>query len=583
MRIELKGLIVLLFIIFVSTLVHFWGLNHGTPNWQRSLQVFDSPEEIKQLAPEMLKLRDKFYTKAESFVDWKGKLTSENFRQYFTPHAHKPFEKLSKETILDFSRGYILGLVLSDEQHAIRALSNLNPMKLDFDPKHEYVYGNFYLYSLGATLLTAKAINLVPIYRDISYYFTHPDDNAKLYLTARVLSAISVILIVLIIWSICSLFRNKFVAIMSVILCVLNPFILNYGHQIKAHTYGVLWILSGLYFYLISFQKEKISLNYILSTICIGLSTACVLSNGIFVLLFIIVDVISNKKFNFKKFIVYGITSLFVFLVMTPFLPFRLHQFYLCTVAHNVAGYGYGKFNLVNGLKFTAECFKFGNIWILLPAILIGIFSGLKSKTTVEKFLYFVFILFFLFASFFMKHPGVFTVVVPFFCIISAIGIYDVISSKSITKFFGIVYLVVVLGLSSFTTIFYEKLFVQKGNLTFAGKWINENIPAEVSVGIPGGWALPGHFPAIKFLKYKLINFLQEEKNISWEENKLPEYLILTGQLSCLGHSSEFKNHYQEIKRWDAPKKFLGISFKNEFIPTENVDVQVFQLKKNQQ
>jgi len=583
MRIELKGLIVLLFIIFVSTLVHFWGLNHGTPNWQRSLQVFDSPEEIKQLAPEMLKLREKFYTKVESFVEWKGKLTSEDFTRHFTPHTHLPFGTISRETILDFSRGYVLGLVLSDEQHAIRALSNLNPKKLDFDPKHDYNYGNFYLYSLGAFLLTAKIANYVPIHRDIFYYFTHPEDNAKIYLTARILSAISVILCILPLRLLGNLLKNKFVAIISIILFVLNPFVLNYGHQIKAHTYGIFWVLLGLYFYLNSFDEEKISLSYFLSAICIGLSTACALSNGIFVLLFITSDIILSKRLNVRKFLLYGLTSFSIFLLMTPFLFFRLHQFYISTIGQSTAGYGYGKFSLINGLRFIKECFISGNIWILLPTIFLGIFFILKSKTNTQKFLFFVFILFFLFVVFFMKHSGVFTVSVPIFCMFSALGIYDIISSKSITKFFGIVYLVVVLGLSSFTTIFYEKLFVQKGNLTFAGKWINENIPEGSSIGIPNGWALPGYFPAIKFLKYKLINFLQEEKNISWEENKLPEYLILTGQLSCLGHSSEFKNHYQEIKRWDAPKKFLGISFKNEFIPTENVDVQVFQLKKNQQ
>lgn len=579
-------ILALILVISISCFIHFWGLNHGTPNWQRSLQVFGTSEQIKKFTPEMLGLREKWYVKRYTFEDRKEKFTKEDFLEYFAPHKHKTFELLSRETVLDFGRGYILGLTNSDEQGPIRALANINPLKLDFDPDGFYAWGGLYFYSLGAFLLSGKILGILDIVRNISYYFTRPEANARIYILARLFSATFAVGCVILIYLIVKPLWGITVAFLSMFFLCLNPFFLAYSHQIKPHIYGMFWMLLGLYFCFKILKTPKIR-YYLFSGISLGLSSGCVLTNAIFSPLILITELIRTgykiKKCNWIYALLGFVLISLMFLIVTPYFLLNPKKYYLSAIVHPSI-YGYGSLNLNESINFLRSIFTFGNTWVMLPAIALGIFFASRERKS-HLFLI-ISLLSFIFAIFFMKHQGVFTAIaVPFLSVYIALGSYRLLSLKLRTRLFLIkllntVYVLLIVFIMTAGTIFYEGLFVQKGNLTDAGQWINQNVPEGTSVGIPGGWALPGYFPAISFLKYKLVNFPYEEKDIHWKKDKLPEYLIFTGQSPRFVHSPEFKNYYHQIKRWDAPKEFLGIRFKNEFIPTENIDVQIFRIRE---
>jgi len=573
----------LVVILIISAIIHFLGTNHGTPNWERSLQVLDNVGQIKEMMPKMLELRDKFYNKSMAFANLRTKIDHNTFIKYFSPHMHSSFEILSEETILDFSRGYFLGLVLSDEQQVIKAISNMNPKKLDFDPKTNYTHGAFYYYSLGAWLMLSNILKLVNITTDVSYYFSHPEQIERIYVMSRIFSGISALCCIILVYLITSALWNKLTGIIAMILCSLNSLLITYSHQVKPHTFGMFWMLLALYLCIKAIKEKKLN-DYLAISICLGLSTASLLSNGFFILMLPILILINDKNASksslIKKILLYTFLSVIIYLILTPYVVYNFHRFYNSAILHNRVGYGYGKFNLVDGFKFIKQVFDFSNFWIFLPLTFLGIIFLYKAKKLESYFFIIITIGFFIFSAFFMKHTGVFTSTFLFLNVYTSIGISELLSKNKIIRILITFYLILIFLLLVSQTIFCMALFVQKGNLTFAGKWINENIPQGSSIGIPRGWALPGHFPAIKFLKYKLINFPTDENQINDQiVSKLPEYLVLTNQPEDSSLIQKLKNYYEIIKFFPEPKTILGIKFRNYFIPTENVNVYILRLK----
>jgi len=531
----------------------------------------------------MIKLREKLYTKGMAFSDRKETFTKEEFNKYFTPHAQSPFETLSTDTVLDFSRGYLLGLVLSDEQQTTSCLANIHPEKLDFDPKTDYMHGGFYHLSLGAFLYFFKALKYLTITSDFSFYTANPILMMRIYLIARVFSVIAALLGILMVYLIAKLLMDKKYAMFGAFMFSINPLLLVYSHQIKPHTFGIFLALAGVYCCAVFLARNDGKRSYLLPAVFFGLSTACVLSNGIFVLSIPLAEMISkiyrNEKYKSGNVILSMFVTVIVFLLMQPYVVTNFTRFYNGAIAHNIIGYEYGVFGIKNAAMFLYDVLRFGHNWILIPAVILGTVNLHKARKAENTFFLSIAAIFIFFAAFFMKHQGVFTLAMPFICIISAAGINLMINSSGAKKTAGHIYAVLIIVTFIASTAFYEQLFVQKGNLTNAGKWINENVPEKSTVGIPTGWALPGHFPAMEFLKYKTINFPIDVNMIEQNPGKYPQYLVLTKPFMFMSSISSIKNSYSEIKRFNAPGALLGIPFRNDYVPTENMDVLV--LKKN--
>ena len=69
----------------------------------------------------------------------------------------------------------------------------MNPARLNFNP-HLFHYGGCFIYTVGAALKIASFFNWVHLTPDLSYYFTHPEAMAKIYLAGRLVVVCSVLL-----------------------------------------------------------------------------------------------------------------------------------------------------------------------------------------------------------------------------------------------------------------------------------------------------------------------------------------------------------------------------------------------------
>jgi len=74
-----------------------------------------------------------------------------------------------------------------DEMIIFRALQRMAPRQGDFDPCL-YQYGGVYIYSVGALLAAGGALGLLHLTRDIGFYLEQPEQFARFYVAARLVS-----------------------------------------------------------------------------------------------------------------------------------------------------------------------------------------------------------------------------------------------------------------------------------------------------------------------------------------------------------------------------------------------------------
>jgi hypothetical protein len=75
-----------------------------------------------------------------------------------------------------------------DEMITLRALAQMQPGKLRFDPKL-YQYGGLWFYPIGGILKLASLFHLVRLTPDLAFYLDHPDAFGRLYVIMRLYSA----------------------------------------------------------------------------------------------------------------------------------------------------------------------------------------------------------------------------------------------------------------------------------------------------------------------------------------------------------------------------------------------------------
>src|SRR5205807_2594776 len=76
-----------------------------------------------------------------------------------------------------------------DEGYILLGLSKMSPKALDFNP-HGFLYPTLFIYATGIALKIAELLHYTHLDSSKYYYFSHPDQMARIYLVGRLLAAI---------------------------------------------------------------------------------------------------------------------------------------------------------------------------------------------------------------------------------------------------------------------------------------------------------------------------------------------------------------------------------------------------------
>jgi len=483
-------------IIIISMFsILFIGLDWGLPSNERAKHLFESEEIHKKNITKLAK------TYSQEKIKTKNKIYIENYLEYT--------EKQSYETVINLGLArYLVVPYAGDDAFILKAIKNLDPKKLDFDPNF-YMYGGGLVYSAAMTLKIAEAFNIIKLKSGIAYYLEKPNEIGKIYYLLRILIVLFAIVGLIFLFYFIEKFHGVKFAYLTLIIILFNPETLISSRVIEPHIFVLPFFLVAVYFAvkLIEFPKNNFLLIFygLFSGLSIGTQST---SFYIIFPFFLIQYVYFNKVYEFRKIcknfiIFFGYLSL-TFFLLNPYSILNFNAF-ISDIFAGISNVSSIKDNNVKFYETFYAPYQISLFYVVL--FIVSIFYNIfyikndKNKIYLSLVLPSIFIYFLL--------SGIMQYIYPclsIFALLSSFMIFDFL--KKINKYQKIVFsslLILFFILSPFTRSLYYLINFKNDNRLVAAGWINENIKKNSTIGLnfpPTNW----NIVPFQFYNYKLID-----------------------------------------------------------------------------
>ncbi|MCG3203448.1 MAG: hypothetical protein KCHDKBKB_00112 [Elusimicrobia bacterium] len=551
-----------LLIVFLFSVPIGLTLDVGLPSSQKAALLFDN-ETHQQLIPVLKKLREKLYNQ----ISGEGTL-----------RIRAGFEESSAEEVVYHQlRCYLLQAMWSDETAPIRALQNINPKKLRFNPQF-HQYGALFFYSVGAGIQFSSWFGIIPPPQDIERYLANPDATKRLWLIPRIQSFIALIGSALILYLLVTLLYGKNWGLLGCLLMISSPALMMETHYLKPYNQSLLFICLAQ-FLLQKVQQTK-NVKYLYACAVASATSAAILpTNAIFSAPLLLVAWFWRHRFKDKNYVFLKAFLILAvsFLTMSPFWILEPLEVMKAFTNDPVASSG-PVLSGSNWVRCWVQTFPRGfslliylaalggmilsiierNIFVsawIIPYILITPFITLSFNPHYTAPLYPSAVVFAIYALTFIKKKW------PSLSLLLALGI-------GVTLVLQFIFYITIL----------EKFHKRQFEV---GEWINKNIPMHSTIG---STRITSVFPPFRLLNYKHTEFTDEISPSTREREKVsffslsPQY-YLAANAEPLPSNPNFQSLYETEQTFPVRTPFDSI-IKNHFYPILNTPITVYRLKQ---
>jgi len=445
-----------------------------------------------------------------------------------------------------------------DEEIIIKSLSNMNPKKFDFNP-HYFVYPAFYTYVVGFIMYILHILKIIKLVPDVTFYFLHPEEMAKLYLTGRIITLLSALILIFIIFKIGNKFKNE-CGIFSVFLIAFSPLFFINSHYMTIDIMMTLFAFTS-FFYTLKFIDTKNTKYIYIASILAGLSGGTKYP-GIFIWGIIPFTVLISKGWSGlreKTIYLSFIITIISFFAVNPYIIIDHSEFkrdFLSLMSDRNFS-----LDLIHNLKYSFVNFiiagknGLGFVLLFLSVIsLIYSFFKLKEKPISLTLIAFFFMILPTFLTGGVKYARYYLPSILFLLLLSSNLLKDLSTIKFLK--FGTFLTTTFLLFPLLKTLAYVNLFYKKDVRILAGKYINNNFKKDTKfVFLKSPWIF--EVPPVDNSKFKI-----KVKNV--EEIKRGEYLIMGELEYFLTFGSRKKEKERIEKEMDKYGVKLIKTFKNK-------------------
>jgi len=546
-------------VILLLSGINFLGINSGLPSREKAISLFGSTENWHKNIIQMVRQREEYYTQIANLK--KSKNLEDDLKNIYD-YSRKilPGTEMSADYKLWQARGYLLGPLNSDEQRTLVAVGNMNPKKFDFNP-NDFTYGGLYFIFVGVAFLAGKISTILSLSPQVDYYLAHPEEVARMYILARLISFLAVVLLLVLLYCFARKYWSKGTALLAVIFLGLNPLININSHLAKPHTLAALMsFISFVYFWKI-FTNCHQQRDYFLAGIFSGLTAALAYPYAFNGLALIALGTITLDTQRRKSLAITLLAFVFAFGLFNFYLPFSWREFVNQKRGLEIL-FNYGVVGLPPR-EFWGTFFRTNLVWFLLPLLFLGSKDIVPAQGRTLLLLYPVVVL--LSDILYFHHPNIFISQQPIVAIILARGFLVVWKKKIFLWRTALGAAIAILFLNSFAQSFLQ---LKPKNLSESALWINQHIPAKKRLGVFSPYLSPGTFPPIDFFRYHLIYFRPEPERPESRLGKIPaDYLIAIGNEYM--PTPDF-SLCQEFRQPVIANYLLGYGlFSGEFIPVK--------------
>lgn len=547
-------------ILILSLLLNLYGIEWGLPSQERISLVFPVHRENGAL-----------------FKLLKGESRKSPTETPFSPtqygmSGHKglefpPDRFPQSEPMQALLRSYLLATSQEREYSVVAAVSRMEVRQVNFNP-HFFQYGGCFIYTVGLTLKVASLFGWVNLTPDLSYYFTHPEAMAKIYLAGRLVVVLSVMASAFLLYLLGKMMYGRETGLFASLLFVISPGVVASTHIMKPHLFGVCFVLLFLIFTL-KIKESGARSSYILAGLFLGLAAGSAVYLAIFFIHLLTCHLLRFsgrgireyfRSLRDSSFLLALCSVLLAFLITNPYYllswkevlyerSYDLKLFSFALSSENLSNFAFSFFYTVHGIPLTLLVFvglfyalaRGREYWFLplLPIFYFLIASAVIGKGTPPNFRFAL-------------------ALIPFSALLAGLAAYRLWSLRKRWIHF------ILIGVMAFTlshALLYSFNFQQdtSSGSTFirSGEWINQNIPRGSSIGLLHLFT-PATTPPFDFRRYRITVYTPHD--LSSGKRYLSQYFISDSRIDDF-----LVPHYQLIESFRPVIPISTMRFKDHF------------------
>ncbi|MFH1903735.1 MAG: phospholipid carrier-dependent glycosyltransferase, partial [Candidatus Omnitrophota bacterium] len=455
----------------------------------------------------------------------------------------------------------------------LKSLAAMNPKKFDFNPR-QFSIGGAYLYPMGALFFLLNRIGLLHLNSDLSYYFFHPEEFAKFYITGRIVTVACGIGIIWLTYLLTlRLWKKRSAGFLAGILTAFSPLVILNSHYMYVDVPGLFWITLTVYLgvkYLQQQNRPSRSVPFLMgatSGLAFGSKLPFLPILAVPILTFILIREMPNRK-KIENILISIATFSLIFFATNPYF-FASGSEPVIDIAKNKSTYSFQGIVYLKSLGFGLglPLLIFSSLGFLFSLKKEKNESCIHDKTLVIAWI----IIFYLFISQFALHFGRYILPVVPVLIAVSVGFWLKPSRIRILNFIKTASVIFVVSTTFLYGMAYLSLFWKENTRTLAGEWIKKNIPAGATIGVT---EIPWQYQMAPLDedRYQLKVTGYDLKRL---EETQPDYFILSSFQASIPPITkqmpperslfwdEFKESkkYQPLTFFHQPLTFWGITF----------------------
>lgn len=374
-----------------------------------------------------------------------------------------------------------------DEQNILKSIAAMSPERFDFNP-HFFEYPSCHIYLVAITIKALSSIGFISLKSDINYYFEHPDEMAKFYLSGRMLTVLmavtGLVIFIFISLTLCGRKGGLFAAA-----CLgLSPLYVLNSHYMTVDIPMVFWILVFLYF-IVSFMNNGKHSMLFLSAFFVGIACGTKYPAGIliFVLPFIYLYVFpeSGRKILIDALICF-IIFLAGFFITTPYSLLSFDEFKR-DIFYQAGARGVGANVFVSMISFFPEFFLglWVGVFLIVLLFIPAIFFQAHRRNVSDRLILTCMVLSIapLMVAGGFKYARYYLFILPFLCL-SAGSLFEEFFKikKKIVRLFFILISIFFLAGSISKSVAYSNLMSRPDIRYVSADYIDREIPPQTEI-----------------------------------------------------------------------------------------------------
>ncbi|MBI5240368.1 MAG: glycosyltransferase [Elusimicrobia bacterium] len=157
-----------------------------------------------------------------------------------------------------------------DEQKLFVMLSRMRPWRMEFQPLYLH-YGGGFIYPLGVFLAAAKLLGAAMLVPDLAHYLLHPEDMARLYLLGRLFVLLFQLGALWVLYDLGRRLSGPLTGFCAAAFYTLMPLFVGQSHTGKPHPYSAFWALAAARGLFLAFESGA-RRQYVFAGLCLGMA-----------------------------------------------------------------------------------------------------------------------------------------------------------------------------------------------------------------------------------------------------------------------------------------------------------------------